>query len=293
MTPEDIKHLSFFWSVRRQRYWKQCRRRYFLHYYLARLGRYNEDSDPVCCEAYELDRRVSAREYIRIILCKTMYSMFQRCETGSVATAAVLNFRHEVYKMINYPDSVPLIISEIADGRSGDKNFLNNMMEEVRKCGEKIDENFWLKIQHIPHGYRKKVQYPQRVSFIELGCCFVPVLAFVNHGELWILESSSVDYSGDLIACIHSMWAYNDLHRDPTRVRSVYLDKNYELKQLDKLASFSAFLAEIREDIHNMVEAEMEGFVSLRDFPPSPGEGCASCQFFKFCQKRDTFKEKS
>ncbi|MBE6392462.1 MAG: hypothetical protein E7044_00165 [Lentisphaerae bacterium] len=290
MTPEDIKHLPFFWSVRRQRYWKQCRRRYFLHYYLARLGRY-EESDAVCQEAYELDKRVSAKEYIRIILCKTMHSMFQRCETGSIATAAVLNFKHEVYKMINYPDSVPLIISEIADDRLPDKDFMNNLTEEVRKCGEKIDQNFWLKIQNIPYGYRKKVEHPQPVRFIELGCCFVPVLAFVNHGEMWILESSSVDYSGDLIACIHRMWVYNNLHRDPTKVRSIYLDQNYELKQLDNLPSVSAFLAEIRDDIHNMVEAEMEGFISLRDFPPSPGERCNTCQFFKFCQKRDTFKE--
>ena len=96
-----------------------------------------------------------------------------------------------------------------------------------------------------------------------------------------------------LVGCIHRMWVYNNLHRDPTKVRSIYLDQNYELKQLDNLSSVSAFLAEIRDDIHNMVEAEMEGFISLRDFPPSPGDRCDTCQFFKFCQKRDTFKDKS
>lgn len=289
MTPEDIRLVPFFWSVRRQRYWKRCRRRYFLHYYLAYLGKHGDET-PECIEAADLDRRVSAKAYVRIMLCRAMYEMFNSGENGSVAVAASLNFKHEVHKMMMYPDSVPQIISEIADGAFSEDYTLKDVADDILKGGQKIDENFWLKIQHIPMFYRKSVERPQRISFMELGCCFVPVLVFSNHGEIWILESSSVDNSGDMIACLHRMWVCNDLRRDPTKVRSLYLDENYEIKQLDDLPSVSAFLEEIRQDIHDMVEAEMEGYVTLHDFPPSPGPGCSMCQFFQFCNKRGAFK---
>ena len=195
--------------------------------------------------------------------------------------------------MIKYPDSVKQIISEIADGNFSQTCTLRDMMAEIRKGGERIDANFWTKIQYIPKYYRKMVEQPQKVDFMELACYFVPALAFANHGEMWILESCSVQDAGDLISCLHRMWVANELKRDPTKVRSLYLDENFEVKQLDELTSVSAFLDEIKQDIHNMTEAEQEGFVSLRDFPPSPGSGCAACQFFKFCSKRGTFKAES
>ena len=95
--------------------------------------------------------------------------------------------------------------------------------------------------------------------------------------------------SADLGDCVNEIGNYAFYRCE--KLKNV--DENFEVKQLDELTSVSAFLDEIKQDIHNMTEAEQEGFVSLRDFPPSPGSGCAACQFFKFCSKRGTFKAES
>ena len=287
MTPEDIKYLPFFWSVRRKRYWNQCRLRYFLHYYMARLGRY-EDADDDCREAYALDRRVAADAFVRIMLCKTMYEMFRSGETGSVAVESVLRFRREVNRMLSFPDDVPQIVAEIADGVIPVAYTADYIAGKLKEAGKKVDQNFWNKIQYVPMEFRKNVDHPQQVRFMELSCYFVPVVVFSVHGEIWILESSSVKTSGDFISCLHRMWVSNELGRDPTRVRSLYFDENFELKQLDDLPSASAFLNAIKKDIHDMMEAEMEGFVTLRDFPPTPGSGCRTCQFKNFCIQHGT-----
>lgn len=292
MSPEDIRSLGFFWSVRRRRYWQQCRRRYFLHYYLARIGR-GEEADATCREVLALDRQVTAQAFIRIIITRCMHDMFQRGEQGELAQAAVLHLRHEINRMLTYPETVPLLVGELFEGNIPVKETLAYLREEVRRAGEKVDANFWQKIQYIPMEMRRYVTLPQRVNLMELACYFVPAVVFSIHGELWVLESSGVKEAGNLISCLHRLYALNDLGHDPVRVRSLYLDDCYELQQLDDLTSVSASLEEIKSDVASMTEAEMEGFVTLHDFPPSPGPFCHSCQFRQFCASRGTFLEKS
>ena len=285
MTPEEIRGLPFFWSCRRRRYWRQCRRRYFLHYIAARLGR-NGCSDPLCRRAFALDRRVTPQAFVRIILCQAMHELFSGSGRGTLVQQAVSSFRGRVNAMLLHPESAHPVIEGIsADGRNV-KSMTDGIEEKIRQAARATAENFWDKITLIPSFYRRPVDRPQRVHFMELDCFFVPVLALVRHGELWILESNATREDGELISCLHRMWAANELGRDPTLVKSLYLDDKFELGELDPLPSVSAGLDEIRRTISEMKESEMEGYVTIADFPPSPGDVCPGCQFRTFCEEK-------
>ena len=281
MTPEEIRSIRLFWSLRRRRYWNMCRLKYFLHYYAAVLGR-REFPDPLYAEARELDRCISSLSLTRIMICNALHDLFERGSCRSVAQEAEECFRKAVWRMQKYPDSVRYIVPEILRGDGG---TVERLADGIRRAGEKVDETFWHTIQKIPSASRRRVERPQIVHFLELACYFVPVLTFSHSGEIWILESSAVNEDGDLLSCLHRMWVANALGRDPTRVRSLYLDENYDLKQLADLPSASAALAGIKKDLDAMLEAEMLGCVTVRDFPPSPGKGCQSCQFRSYCLK--------
>ncbi|MBQ7207105.1 MAG: hypothetical protein IJS01_04840 [Lentisphaeria bacterium] len=287
MTPEEIRSLPFFWSCRRRRYWRQCRRRYFLHYIASRLGRRGCD-DALCRRAFALDRRVTPRSFVRIVLCQTLHEAFSSSEHGSLVQRAVSRLRRDVNDMLLYGETAPLLVEGIDRGSGNVKELADRLAEEVRCAALRTEENFWNRIDLVPAYDRRPVDRPQRVKFMELDCYFVPVLALVRHGELWVLESNATDDDGELISCLHRMWAYNDLGRDPARVKSLYLDGEFQLRELDALPSVSASLEEIRLTISAMKEAEMEGFVTIADFPPTRGSVCAGCQFKTFCAEEKT-----
>lgn len=252
-----------------------------------------DDIDPVSREASALDRRISVQAYCRILLCKCMSEMFYCGDQGSVTETALRRLPGEIRKMMLYPERTTLLISEIADGVLPVKSITEKIADDLRSAGKRIEDNFWNKIIQVPAAYRRSIGRPQRVSFMELDCYFVPVLALNVKSEIWILESTAVKESAELVACLHRMWVANELGRDPTAVRSLHLDEDYDLKQLDDLPSVSAALDGIRSDIHDMISAEMDGFITYRDFPPSPGNVCISCQFRNFCAKKGIFDAQS
>lgn len=286
MTPEEIRSLPFFWSCRRRRYWRQCRRRYFLHYIASRLGR-NGCDDALCRRAFALDRRVTPRAFVRIILCQAMHELFYGSGgRGTLVRQAVSCFRNEVNAMLLRPESARLVVDGIFADGGNVKAVTDGIEEDIRRAASATAENFWDKIDLVPAFYRRPVDRPQKVHFMELDCFFVPVLALVRHGELWILESNATRDDGELISCLHRMWAANELGRDPTLVKSLYLDDEYRLGELDPLPSVSASLDEIRRTISEMKQAEMDGYVTISDFPPSPGNVCPGCQFRTFCEEK-------
>ena len=119
--------------------------------------------------------------------------------------------------------------------------------------------------------------------FVELQCYFVPVLALNLHGEYWILESAAAPEYADMVSCLHGLYVSNEAGMDPTRMRSLYLDENYTVRQLSLPTSPSACIRQIQTDLDQMLAAEMEGYVTVRDFPPSPGSTCGVCQFRSYC----------
>ena len=286
MTPEEIRSLPFFWSCRRRRYFHQCRLRYFLHYYAARLGRFESCRDQLCYEAFLLDRKIPAVQFPRVVLCRTMHDMFQRYDHSPLHVRAVANLHKEIRNMLENPGTVQLVLAELADGTEHAADLVDRLAEEVQRAAVKIEEEFWDKIDLIPHFHRRFINRPQEVMFVELQCYFVPVLALNLHGEYWILESAATPEYADMVSCLHGLYVSNEAGMDPTRMRSLYLDEDYTVRQLSIPTSPSACIRQIQADLDQMLSAEMEGYVTVRDFPPSPGSVCGVCQFRSYCMRK-------
>ena len=215
-----------------------------------------------------------------------MHDLFYGSGRGTLEQQSVARFRSGVNTMLLHPESAPLVVEGISVTGKNVKAAADGIEEDIRRAACATAENFWDKIDLIPSFYRRSVDRPQKVHFMELDCFFVPVLALVRHGELWILESNAANDDGELISCLHRMWTANELGRDPTLVKSLYLDEGFQLRELDPLPSVSASLDEIRRTISEMEEAAMDGYVTIADFPPSPGSVCPGCQFRTFCEEK-------
>ncbi|MBQ9502332.1 MAG: hypothetical protein IJU70_09275, partial [Lentisphaeria bacterium] len=154
MTPEEIRSLPFFWSCRRRRYWRQCRRRYFLHYIASRLGR-NGCDDPLCRRAFVLDRLVTPQAFVRIILCQAMHDLFYGSGRGTLEQQSVARFRSGVNTMLLHPESAPLVVEGISVTGKNVKAAADGIEEDIRRAACATAENFWDKIDLIPSFYRR------------------------------------------------------------------------------------------------------------------------------------------
>ena len=283
-----------FWTVRRRRLWRSCRRRYFLHYYAASAG-----IDPGSPRELRLARAlrdaIALPVFVQKLLNRSLREQFYReidddggsGETGDFQAAACrlaeYEWKRAVADAAGSDEKVPLL--ELLSGRCTMTEVDARLRELVSSESGRIASGVWKQLDAVDPCRRRPILSPLELQLGELRCFAVPAIAFsVPGGELWIVEGVRSGREGaDEIAMLHKFHAMNTLKRAPETVRSFALAPGeYSFSELGRDLDLSAAIRTIRNDIGEMTEAlNSDGSAAEGNFPAAPGKACESCPFYK------------
>lgn len=286
---------QFFWSLRRRRLWRSCRRRYFLHYYAAAAG--TTDAPPQWAQARWLRNALPVPVFVQRLLNAVLREEFYRVpdETGDYpdrndfVAAAVNRGESEWRRLIRSgpqpPPSHPLLLELLDSGNRVTEVGLR-LRETIRSEAARIAAGVWPRLDAVDACRRRPIPSPLEVQLNELRCFAVPAIAFAAPGgELWIIEGVRSGREGaDEIALLHKFYAMNALGKAPEKVRSFALAPGeYNFVELAPQLDVSAAVRAIRNDVDEMTGVVADdGMVDPATFPAAPGEACSACPFRKY-----------
>ncbi len=281
---------DFFWSVRRRRYWRTCRRKYFLYYYAARGGFDLASPQPVR-EFYAAKRLIPLAEFVRRIANFAMRESFYAAqddeapaETLELFPLAARRAEWEFSRMLANDNRVTLL--ELVAGEESAGNVHHRMLALLDAlCGE-ITRNAWSALSNIPKCDRRPIESPLELAIAELKCFLVPVLAVRRAGEIWLLENTASTDAGNEIAVLGKFAAAKLWGAPPQTVRSFVLaGDGATFTEIGADADVSEVLRGIRRDVEEMSQLIHEnGTVDEDDFPADASH-CATCVFRFFCRQ--------
>lgn len=281
MTPETIRHLPFAWSLRRKRYWNNCRRKYFLQYYAAASGRLGDPAE-ICREAWLLSRMVSPETGVRLVVFRTLSEVFRLPEMPeSLIPDAEKNLALFFDHLRRDPETCNPVIENPAGCKAREEQE-RRLFELARNIARKVENSLWKTLRAVPFDQRLFPDAVQQIDIEGLACCFVPVLAYRESDSIVILENTRSEINGSFVSLMHGFYAREQFHT-AVPVRSNYFDDAFDLKSLPGCNDEGSAIGHIAAEIRAIREAEMSGFISKADYPCNTGEHCYSCQFRSMC----------
>ena len=292
MSDFTLPGAPLFWTVRRRRLWRSCRRRYFLHYYAAAAG-IDPGSPRELRTARLLRDAVALPVFTQKLLNKILREQFYRepdddggyGETGGFQAVACRLAEYEWNRAVSDAAAgggrAPLL--ELLACRDTMTEVGARLRELVISEAGRIASGVWKQLDAVESCRRRPIASPLELWIGELRCFAVPAIAFSTPGgELWIVEGVRSGREGaDEIALLHKFYAMNTLNRPPETVRSFALAPGkYDFSEFGRDVDLSAAIREIKHDIGEMAAAlNSDGSASEGNFPAAPGKACENCPF--------------
>ncbi len=280
---------EFCWTVRRRRYWRTCRRKYFLHYY-ASQGGFDPYAPRSARELYAVKKGISLDSYVRRLVNLAIRECFyapvdeEMPETPpELFPVAAHRAGWEFQQMLE--GKTPLVLWELLQGDSSPAAIHREMMEKLDAFCNQVTCNAWETLAAIPPCDRRPVASPLALAIAELKCYLVPVIAMRRAGEIWMLEGAGEADAGNEIAVLGKFAAAQLWGTPPQQVRSFILaGDDGVFTEVGADADVSEVLRGIRRDVGEMCQMiGDDGSVREEDFP-ADAKMCGSCVFRAFCR---------
>lgn len=290
--------IPFSWSLRRRSLWLNCRRSYYLYYYGARGG-HDPLSSPEHRELHLLKNSFSDSEYLADLLSRTIRRLFyapheeespEFPQTAPPLLPELLRqFQRDLRNMQNgsaLNDHKLPLLRFILETPAEFEPRIATLRKELELRGRIHTAEWWDQIGKIRFLYRKQLHSPQVVNIGELHCYFMPLLAYHQGADLWILDRHAEPET----QLLHRYYALNQLGIPPERVHSLRWDPATGiLQKTDGNFNISATLRAIRKDCSDMTATVQDDRkIDMADFPRADSSVCQLCRFKLFCRKKST-----
>ena len=286
------RDFEFFWTARRRRYWRQCRRKYFLHYYGARGG-HDENAPRALREIYAAKKTIMLDVYLRRTVNGVMRELFyapyedgpEDRQKNALLETAQARAQREFRAMLEGKN--PVTLFELAQGGVSVSALYRELQEKLGALCRRLEETSWGFFRGIPFPDRRYLDSPLALSVAELRCYLAPLFAVRRAGELWLIEGAGHTDDGDAIAVLGKFAAATLWKTPPEKVRTFLFsgDGAESFGEIGRDADASEALRGIRRDVDEMLAAiRPDGTIREEDFP-ADGSGCGDCVFRAVCGK--------
>ncbi|MCQ2378150.1 MAG: hypothetical protein MJ016_02935 [Victivallaceae bacterium] len=289
----NARDFDFCWTVRRRRYWRTCRRKYFFYDYGARGG--NEaDAPRETRELYAAKKRMMLEEYIRRVLNLSMREIFSRPnddeEAIPVPTLAETALRRAEMEFTGMLEGTsPVTILELTRSDADLAAVHGRMKERLVQIATALERSGWGFFRNVPFADRRYPATPLEVFIAELKCVIAPLFAVRRAVDLWLVEGAGHADDGDEIAVLGKFAAAKLWNAPPDRVRSFIFpeDGAENFLEIGSDADVSEVLRGIRCDVDGMLSRiRDDGTIRESDFP-ADRSACGTCVFASFCRGRE------
>ena len=283
---------EFCWTPKRRRLWRQCRRKYFYHYYGARGG--HEVSAPDFIRTIYIAKcALPLPAYLRRVIDLAIREIFYAPPDAGLEkltlSAAAFRIAEREFRQFFFGSENPKYFCE--DWRDGGKpgTLFDEMCSALEKCCAEFERGAWSRLADTAPECRRYLESPLVLNVGELKCAIVPLIALRQAADLWLIDGGGTPDDGDEISALARFAFFNRCQIPPERVKTFVIpnDDPGAFLQVGQDADFSTVFAGIKLDVDDMLGViRPDGTIDEADFTCNTSE-CGDCPFRALCSREN------